>query len=52
MSCEKKFRHILDLTMEEKEEFLNSFDQVLTDCDGKIFPYINLFIKFNTSFII
>jgi ribonucleotide monophosphatase NagD (HAD superfamily) len=30
----KKFKHILALSAEEKENFLNSFDHILSDCDG------------------
>jgi farnesyl diphosphate phosphatase len=29
-----KFKHILELSKTEKEEFLNSFDTIISDCDG------------------
>ncbi|XP_075157785.1 uncharacterized protein LOC142231051 [Haematobia irritans] len=32
----KRSKHILDLTMEEKQKFLDSFDIILSDCDGVI----------------
>lgn len=27
-------KNILELTKEEKKEFINSFDDVMADCDG------------------
>lgn len=30
-----KPRHILELTAQEKQKFLDSFDTVLSDCDGE-----------------
>lgn len=30
-----KPRHILELTAQEKQTFLDSFDTVLSDCDGE-----------------
>jgi ribonucleotide monophosphatase NagD (HAD superfamily) len=32
--AQPKFKHILELTRAEKETFLNSFDSVISDCDG------------------
>lgn len=34
---EKMVKHILNLTKEEKEDFLGSFENVFSDCDGMIF---------------
>lgn len=31
----KDVKHILDLTKEEKQTFLNSFDSIFSDCDCK-----------------
>lgn len=28
-------RNLLDVSIEEKRRFINSFDHILTDCDGK-----------------
>lgn len=30
-----RFRHVLDLSKEEKRAFLESFDMVMSDCDGR-----------------
>ena len=32
----QKARHILDLNAEERTNFINSFDIVLSDCDGVV----------------
>lgn len=31
-----KLKDIRNLSMEQRTEFLNSFDTIMTDCDGKI----------------
>lgn len=43
----RKPRYILDLTNDEKKEFLNSFDFVICDCDGEY----TFFFKFHFSFL-
>ncbi|XP_058443664.1 uncharacterized protein LOC131425635 [Malaya genurostris] len=32
--CSKQIRHILELTPQERKEFVDSFDSVICDCDG------------------
>ncbi|KAL9692428.1 hypothetical protein quinque_005488 [Culex quinquefasciatus] len=33
------FRHVLDLSKEEKRAFLDSFDMVMSDCDGVVWNF-------------
>lgn len=40
LTMSKTPKHILKLSTEEKREFLDSFDIVLTDCDGKFIKCI------------
>ncbi|KAL9701451.1 hypothetical protein quinque_004892 [Culex quinquefasciatus] len=34
-----KIRHLLDLSISEKRTFLNSFDTILSDCDGVVWNF-------------
>lgn len=33
-------RHVLDLSKEEKRQFLDSFDTIMSDCDGVVWDFI------------
>lgn len=35
-----KIRHVLDLSKEEKRTFLDSFDMVMSDCDGVVWNFL------------
>ncbi|ETN60927.1 4-nitrophenylphosphatase [Anopheles darlingi] len=39
MATKPTFRHILDLSKDEKRAFLSSFDSVLSDCDGVVWHF-------------
>lgn len=34
-----QIRHLLDLSKEEKKKFLNSFDAIMSDCDGVVWNF-------------
>ncbi|GAB0094298.1 4-nitrophenylphosphatase [Sergentomyia squamirostris] len=36
-----KVRHILDLSSEERKQFVNSFDIFMTDCDGVLWNFLS-----------